>query len=164
MRRILFLLAGVSILGFLGWQVREAEALIASGDRILLELAPVDPRSLMQGDYMRLAYAMERSADVGEAIAGDPAPIAVLAVDGRGIATFRRFAAEATPGPGEKPFRVRHDMRAGRIVVEPHSYLFQEGRADDFAKARYGIFAVTPEGRHLLIGLADAEGRRIEPK
>jgi len=164
MRRILFLLAGVSVLGFLGWQVREAEALIASGDRILIELAPVDPRSLMQGDYMRLAYAMERSTSVDEAIAADSAPVAVLAVDDRGIATFRRFAFEGAPGPGEKAFRVRHDLGAGRIVVEPHSYLFQEGRADDFAKARYGIFAVTPEGRHLLTGLADADGRRIEPK
>ena len=37
------------------------ERLLASGETLYLELAPVDPRSLMQGDYMRLRYAVERS-------------------------------------------------------------------------------------------------------
>ncbi len=32
--------------------------LLAKGDIIILELAPVDPRSLMQGDYMALSYAL----------------------------------------------------------------------------------------------------------
>jgi hypothetical protein len=35
------------------WQ---KEALIANGRPVFLELAPVDPRSLMQGDYMRLDF------------------------------------------------------------------------------------------------------------
>ncbi len=30
--------------------------MLTDGQLILLELAPVDPRSLMQGDYMRLNY------------------------------------------------------------------------------------------------------------
>ena len=36
------------------------ERILAEGHPLLLELAPVDPRSLMQGDYMRLAYEAER--------------------------------------------------------------------------------------------------------
>src|SRR5690606_17083111 len=32
------------------------EQILAEGRRVVLELAPVDPRSLMQGDYMRLNF------------------------------------------------------------------------------------------------------------
>ena len=35
------------------WQ---KEQLIAHGQPVFVELAPVDPRSLMQGDYMRLEF------------------------------------------------------------------------------------------------------------
>ena len=37
------------------WQ---KETLIANGRPIYIELAPVDPRSLMQGDYMALAFPL----------------------------------------------------------------------------------------------------------
>ena len=160
MRRILFLLCGLGVLGFLGLQVRDAEALIASGEVILLDLAPVDPRSMMQGDYMRLAFAIERQVKSSDTEDADPAPAVILAVDGRRVATFRRFAAEGGAGPGEYAFRVRRDGTS--IRIEPHSFLFQEGRADEFAKARYGIFRVDATGRHLLTGLADAEAKRID--
>ena len=33
---------------------------LKTGDTVLLELAPVDPRGFMQGDYMALSYALER--------------------------------------------------------------------------------------------------------
>lgn len=33
---------------------------LTTGDTVLLELAPVDPRGFMQGDYMALSYALER--------------------------------------------------------------------------------------------------------
>src|SRR5690606_39326084 len=34
------------------------QRVLATGQTVLLELAPVDPRSLMQGDYMQLSYAI----------------------------------------------------------------------------------------------------------
>nr|WP_218185657.1 GDYXXLXY domain-containing protein [Salidesulfovibrio brasiliensis] len=36
--------------------VVQKERVIESGRRVVLELGPRDPRSLMQGDYMRLTY------------------------------------------------------------------------------------------------------------
>ena len=36
------------------------EHIRANGERIYLELAPVDPHSLMQGDYMALRFAIAR--------------------------------------------------------------------------------------------------------
>ena len=39
--------------------------------------------------------------------------------------------------------------------------IFQEGDADLYAGARYGIFRVDAGGRHLLTGMADTEAKRI---
>ena len=42
----------------LGVQVGKSESLLANGDLIKLELQPVDPRSLLQGDYLTLRYSI----------------------------------------------------------------------------------------------------------
>ncbi|NLH80014.1 MAG: GDYXXLXY domain-containing protein [Phyllobacteriaceae bacterium] len=160
MRRASFLLAGVAVLAVLGWKVWDAEALIARGDEVMLALAPVDPRSLMQGDYMRLAWALER-----ETIRLDGSEDAiVLGFDERRVGRFRRLADGGAPAADERIFRVRRSPVGDGVMVEPHSFLFEEGRADLYAKARYGIFRVDADGRHLLVGLADADARRIDPR
>ncbi|MEH7238401.1 GDYXXLXY domain-containing protein [Bacillus sp. JJ1562] len=43
-------------LGFVGYQVGGNESLLKNGKEITLELAPVDPRSMLQGDYVILRY------------------------------------------------------------------------------------------------------------
>jgi len=157
-RRVLFLVAGLAVLAVLGWSVREFETLLASGEMVLLPLAPADPRSLMQGDYMRLAYALER-----ERIALDaPAGAIILALDAHRVGSFRRPAG--APGPGEVAFKVSRNAAGDGVDVAPRSFLFQEGHAELYARARYGIFRVDRSGRHLLVGLADADARAIEPR
>ncbi|MGG1657906.1 GDYXXLXY domain-containing protein [Brevibacillus sp. NRS-1366] len=42
----------------IGYQVWNSESILAKGATVKLELAPVDPRSLLQGDYVRLAYTI----------------------------------------------------------------------------------------------------------
>lgn len=157
-RRVLFLVAGLAVLGVLGWSVRGFETLLASGEVVLLQLAPADPRSLMQGDYMRLAYALERERIDLDA----PAGTIILGLDARRIGSLRRPAG--TPGPGEMAFRVSRNAAGDGVAVAPHSFLFQEGHAELYAQARYGIFRVDRTGHHLLVGLADADARAIEPR
>lgn len=43
-------------LGIIGYQTTRSETLLATGASIKLKLAPVDPRSLLQGDYVVLNY------------------------------------------------------------------------------------------------------------
>jgi uncharacterized membrane-anchored protein len=160
-RRIAHLLASLGVVAALGWSVVDAEALIRAGDIVLVETAPVDPRSLMQGDYMRLAWAIERT--VPPETAADGFQAAVVTLDDRRIASFVRIADDGKPlGPGERHFQLR--VASGSLVIDPHSFLFQEGRADDFAGAKYGVFRVAPSGRHLLVGLARADGTLIGPR
>ncbi len=42
------------------WMIYERAHLLASGREIVLEAVPVDPRSLFQGDYVTLNYAISR--------------------------------------------------------------------------------------------------------
>jgi uncharacterized membrane-anchored protein len=53
---IIILVNLIILLGLFTNSIIEKETLLADGKLILLELAPADPRSLMQGDYMRLRY------------------------------------------------------------------------------------------------------------
>ncbi len=160
MRRILHLLASLGVLAALGWFVVDAERLLRDGEIVLLELAPVDPRSLMQGDYMRLAWALERAVTIDE-----PGPHAVVVgLDARRVATYRRRADGGPLAADERLFEIRGGSTRAGGGVEPRSFLFQEGRADDFAEAKFGIFRVTPAGRHLLTGLARRDTTPIGPK
>ena len=62
MRRHLAVLLGLVILLLVNRAIWDKEQQLRDGRVVLLALAPVDPRSLMQGDYMRLRYAVETDA------------------------------------------------------------------------------------------------------
>ena len=61
--RILIIANLILLLGYFNWSVYQKEQTLKDGQLVLLQLAPVDPRSLMQGDYMRLNYK-EASSDL----------------------------------------------------------------------------------------------------
>ena len=48
----------VLILGLVNLSIVGKEKHLSDGRAVYLELAPVDPRSLMQGDYMALRFAI----------------------------------------------------------------------------------------------------------
>ena len=52
--RILIIANLILLLGYFNWSVYQKEQTLKEGQLVLLQLAPVDPRSLMQGDYMGL--------------------------------------------------------------------------------------------------------------
>jgi uncharacterized membrane-anchored protein len=134
--------------------VLHKERLLASGAPVLLELAPVDPRSLIQGDYMRLDYAIARQiADSAERWprTGE----IVVALDENGVARFVRRHDGRTPlGPREQ--RLTYRRRGTRIRVGTDAFHFQEGEARRYQGARYGEVRVSPSGTSVLVGLRDS--------
>ncbi|WP_419465319.1 GDYXXLXY domain-containing protein [Aeromonas caviae] len=74
MRRLAFLLTGLALLAGINAAVWRFEHAMSQGEVVLIELAPVDPRSLMQGDYMRLNYALARPLAGRPAAARPPPP------------------------------------------------------------------------------------------
>ena len=58
MKRIIAAVTVLVVLGVVNASVYVKEQLLANGQVVYLELAPVDPRSIMQGDYMALNFAL----------------------------------------------------------------------------------------------------------
>ena len=58
MSKKIALISLVLILALVNWSIWSKEKLLADGRNVYLELAPVDPRSLMQGDYMALRFKL----------------------------------------------------------------------------------------------------------
>jgi uncharacterized membrane-anchored protein len=136
----------------------QKERLLASPQGILLELAPVDPRSLVQGDYMALAYAITRVVPAQ----GLPADgYLVVAVDADNVARYVRVYAPSTPlAPGELLLRYR--VRDGRLHIGSESFFFQEGTAAAYEKARYAELRVDSAGESLLVGLRGPDREVLE--
>lgn len=57
-KRLVLLPVIVLQLAILGYQVWSSETILEEGTLVKLELQPVDPRSLLQGDYVRLGYTI----------------------------------------------------------------------------------------------------------
>ncbi|MBI2381610.1 MAG: GDYXXLXY domain-containing protein [Gammaproteobacteria bacterium] len=142
------------------WQ---KEAIIAGGQPVFVELMPVDPRSLMQGDYMRLRFRLPRpSGERWPALAGLERPYAIGRRDERGILALERIGLANTPlQAGE--LRVELSPKDGGWTLVTDGWFFKEGEGERWEKARYGEFRVTAEGRALLVGMADGELKPIRP-
>ena len=147
------------ILVFVNYLAYQREMLAVNGRVVLLELAPVDPRSLIQGDYMRLRYAL--SDDI-ESHTNRERGFVVVRLDENNVARFVRIHNSVTPlAPDEilLPFRGESwDLRVG-----PGSFFFQEGHAEYYEDARYGELRVSDSGTVLLVGLRDENLKPLGP-
>ncbi len=154
-------LAAAATLGVVNLGIRDKETLIAQGRPVYVELAPVDPRSLMQGDYMRLAFRLpDASALDAYQLLGARRPQVAARLDARGVATLDRVLAHGSePEPGE--LRIELTPKDGDWVLVTDGWFFAEGEAERWAKARYGEFRVEADGRALLVGMADEALRPI---
>lgn len=154
MRRILVLIIAVLILGTINVAIYQQEQLLASGTALLLELAPVDPRALIQGDYMALRYkiAEEASRQVNKTRVTD-GHLVVLR-DKNQVAHFKEIYDGKTPLQ-VREYLLRFRKRGNEIRLGAESFFFQEGQAQYYGQARYGELRVTPTGESLLVGLRD---------
>lgn len=162
MRKAIVLAGLVFILAAVNWQVAGKERVLREGTPMLLQLAPVDPRSLMQGDYMRLEYAIARESSAGAgALREWPRDgQLVVTLDDDGVAHLvRRHEPGTALAAGERLLRYRR--RDGRVRIGTDAFFFQEGLAELYAPARYGEMRVDADGDGLLIGLRDAERRQL---
>ncbi len=156
MRKLVALLAGLAILAVVNYTVYQREQLLAVGRVVLLELAPVDPRSLMQGDYMALRFKVATEAFGARELDGPAADgRLVLRLDPRGVGTFARIDDGTPLGADEVAIRFR--VRAGRPKLATNAFFFEEGTADRYATARYGEFRVDASGEAILTGLRDKD-------
>lgn len=127
------------------------ERILSQGTTVFVELAPVDPRSLMQGDYMTLAFALPPMG------MSEPLPVFVVAQRGDdGIAVLARYDdGQGALASGE--LLIQMSQRGGRSVFVTDAFFFKEGDGQRWARARYGEFRVDRNGKAVLIGLRGPE-------
>lgn len=156
-RRWAIALASLGVLVAINGAIARKERTLAAGRAVYLPLAPRDPRSLMQGDYMELRYEMP--PDVGARVAAHARRgKVVLVLDERAVARVDRVAREDEPlAPSEQ--LLQYQVRRGQVWLGAESWFFEEGTGDALTAARFGELRVTPRGEGILVGLAD-EGLR----
>jgi uncharacterized membrane-anchored protein len=154
--RVLAVVAvGVLVLALLNWTILQKEHLIAQGRVVLLQLAPVDPRSLMQGDYMALNFALVREIQNAQDAEIRQDGFAILKLDENNIAHFARFDNGTPLQSGEVRFHYRTREDFGGIKIATNAFFFEEGQADTYATARYGEFRVADNGDAILTQMRD---------
>lgn len=155
MRKWIVFLAVAVILALVNISIHEREKLLGEGQSVFLELAPVDPRSLMQGDYMALRFDVANQ--IQWQIRKDELRdgYTVLQVDRHGVATFSHLQDQSPPGKGQ--VRMRYRVRNGAVKFATDAFFFQEGDAGLYEPARYGEFRVGSDGESILVGMRDVD-------
>ena len=162
-RKWIWVFGAVVFVLFAGLIVQK-ELHLARGESVFLELSPADPRSLIQGDYMRLDYtvadhvrdALREDGTLGDRVRGK----AVVRIDEQDVAHYIRLYEGEALEDDEHLLEWKH---RGRIHVGANSFLFQEGHADAFEDAEYAELKLSQDGSTLLVGLRDASLAPIAP-
>lgn len=145
--------------GWISFQTARSEYLLASGVIVKLELAPFDPRSLLQGDYVRLNYTISRPPeDVRDELREKGrSRVRVALVPGEdGLYRFGRVLAEGEePRPGEVAVNGVFDgWWSVHYGIE--TYFIPEGTGADVEnKARYAYIRVGAGGDAIIERLAE---------
>ena len=148
--RALIVFGALLVFGSLNCSIYAIEHINSHGEVIYLQLAPLDPRSLMQGDYMALRFSIV--AQLRGHTTEDRIP---LQVD-----QFR--IARLAESPSSASLRMRYRVRNGEIWLGTNAYFFEEGAAERFVGAKYGKFRMDPRtGEAVLVALCDAQLREL---
>jgi len=171
----------------------EKELILKNGESILLKLVPVDPRSLMQGDYMILRYEIadilkEKKEPSTQISASLPKTNQTTSMQ---IPTNSSQTNQTTPlqipdegniivevdnhmratfkelDDGRKLLknerRITFKFRAGNFKLGAESFFFQEGHAQIYSNAKYGELKVKENGTSVLVGLRNDKLKKLLP-
>lgn len=166
---LLILLSGAAVFSSIALRTEIAEA----GKVYAAELIPSDPRDIVMGDFMALAYAADgrealeayREWAPKGAAAADPAdPAAFCAASEGGVLTILSAVGRDEACPQGAELRLPADRSTGwRMTPKlPHRWFFPSGEAERFSAARYAELRCLRD-RCLITGLLDRNKRPILP-
>lgn len=150
---LLALLAGINL------SIWRTEQQLANGYPVILELAPVDPRSLMQGDYMALNFAL--GEQVRTRLPKEDKPLrgrVIVELNEAGVARLVALDTGQDLAEGQQYLEYRY--RQHRVQFATNAFFFQEGTGQRYERARYGLFRVSDTGQPWLTHLLDEQ---LEP-
>lgn len=155
MRKNIIIATGVLILLLVNINIYQRHALKHNGRIIFLELAPKDPRSLMQGDYMALNFKIANDAFGFGHIKNAKDGYLIAELDNKNIAQFKYLDNQRELSNNE--IKLRYRVRNEFIKFATNAYFFEEGSAEQYEKAKYGEFRISDDGEMLLTQLRDKD-------
>ena len=187
---VIALLGLVLVICVMTMNIIKYENHLANGDSVLLELAPVDPRGFMQGDYMTLSYALERDIFAAllpekpqddlddsenlESLQPDfqsyqPSQgYVIVKIDTNKVGHFVRLANSSNRNDinnlAANERAIYYRVRNGSVQLATNAFFFQEGHAKAFEAAKYGLFRVNNKGEPLLTEMVDGNFQIIKGK
>ena len=144
---------------FFNFGILSKEKVLEEGELVLLELAPVDPRSLMQGDYMRLRYKISERIYNSDTI--PKRGYYVVKLNDSGIAKKVRIQEQLKP-LNNNELLIKYTYDNWNLNIGAESYFFQEGKGEIYGNAKYGGLKIDKEGNSLLLGLYNEKLEFIE--
>lgn len=162
----------VIIMALVNWSIAGKERHLVQGKIVYLDLAPVDPRSLMQGDYMSLRFriadevynALPKAEDYkrwNHNVAASDGYV-VVNLDDRNIGSFKSLYNN-DQALSKDDIILRYRVRNGAVKFATNAYFFQEGHGEYYQPAQYGQFRVDDKGELLLVAMYDKDLHKLEP-
>ena len=158
-RIIVLAVTVASVLLVINIEIASKEQIVRNGATVLLRIAPRDPRSLLQGDYMALRYTMAGAvASEAEQFEMNDG-IAVIELGELNEARFVSLYKDQQLQDRQHLLRFR--KRGDSVRLASDAYFFEEGSGQEYSGARFGEIRINTNGDAVLIGLRDAEGERL---
>lgn len=162
-RVVLIWIAAAFVFGNFYHMVAKKEALLQSGQTVYLALTPVDPRSLMQGDYMALNYEIVNKLNQDRFDTTLPeqpdSGTVIIHLDDHNVGTFVRYDHGENLASGEHRLKYHHADAGPVIGVE--SFFIPEGSGTSFNHAVFGELKVDTDGTPLIVALCDKDLHRL---
>ena len=150
--------------GWIGYQVYSNETLLQNGETVILELQPVDPRSLLQGDYVELNYSISQLEDTS---IDDNGPVTiVLRKNPQGVHEYTgvyklngKWNASYQKKPGDVLLNGKVTSSwddSAQVSYGIEHYFIPEGTGLDVeGKVKTAVVKVSDKGDGILVRLRD---------
>ncbi len=173
------ILAGFSILIFVGLILKH-ENHLANSQSIFVELAPIDPRSILQGDYMILNYELYFDTNIDDGteasseavndlqnwkilaldkhIQNHAHPLSYVLLDEQRRVIQTRFDDNFIKADSQTSLRLvlkNPSNQLQNLYPAANSFMFAEGLEPCYNKAKYAEIKVKENGLALLVDLVD---------
>lgn len=160
------ILAIATTLFFVGL-IAKNEWHLAHSKSIFIELKPVDPRSILQGDYMALAYELNlqtskplaENETLNQRIFNHSSVPAKVILDSQNR-LVRTILDINNSFAGQSLILKNPENRLQALYPASRSFLFAEGLAQCYQKAKYAEFKVNTKGKAILF---DLRGEGLQP-
>jgi uncharacterized membrane-anchored protein len=149
----------ITILGVINFQIMKKEAIIANGSTVLLRIAPRDPRSLLQGDYMALRYAMAGTVAEKAQDANMTDGLIIVELAESGEANFVAIYDAQPLGDTQQLLKFRRRGESVRLASD--AFFFEEGQWETYQQAQFGELKVSNSGEAVLVGLRNDKYERL---